>query len=57
MDAEITINMDSSALTKLGHLELRRILKELADDLRIGTDEKTITDVNGNKVGKFEITV
>lgn len=55
MEAKITINMDSSAFKDLGHRELSRILKDLADDLRIGTDHKTLVDRNGNSVGEFKI--
>lgn len=55
MEAKITINMDSSAFKEAGHQELSRILRDLADDLRIGTDEKLLVDRNGNSVGKFSI--
>ena len=56
MEAQITINMDGSAFKESGHRELKRILDELADDISTGTDQKTLTDINGNTVGKFEIT-
>ena len=55
MRAEITINMDNAAFDDDG--ELARILRRLADDL--GTQKRALImnlrDINGNRVGTFEI--
>ena len=54
MKARIQITMNNAAFDEPA-TELARILRELADDVEQGQDAKNLRDVNGNKVGSFEI--
>ncbi len=60
MQAKIEITMDNAAFADAGSAhELGRILAKLADDLRqphATLDDKTLRDINGNRVGYFEVT-
>lgn len=57
MKAKIEIQMDNAALADCPATELARILAELAEDLRHGGVGRTsLRDINGNRVGFFEIT-
>lgn len=49
---KVEINTDNAAFGDNPELELSRILGELAEEVLSADDEITITDVNGNTVGK-----
>ena len=55
MNAKIQITMNNAAFDEPA-TELARILRELADDVEQGQGAKNLRDINGNKVGSFEIT-
>ncbi|MES2367361.1 MAG: hypothetical protein V4563_15905 [Pseudomonadota bacterium] len=57
MKLTLTIQMDNAAFDDGadGLFEVARILAKLADGLRDGIASSSLFDVNGNKVGKFEI--
>lgn len=57
MTAKINITMDNAAFADNPN-ELARILRDLADNLEAGngTDGANLRDLNGNKVGRFDIT-
>lgn len=57
MNATIKINMDNAAFDDNGPAtELARILRKLAKRIEAeGPDYVPIMDLNGNKVGEFEI--
>ncbi len=58
MDAKILISMDNAAFADAGPAhELGRILADLADSLREGRNlsDRTLRDINGNRVGTFEV--
>ena len=58
MEATIRINMDNAAFEDGcdGYSELARILKNLSNYLyEQGSTDKNLFDINGNKVGTFEI--
>lgn len=51
--------MDNAAFVDAGPAhELGRILTDLADHLREGRNlcDRTLRDINGNRVGTFEVT-
>jgi len=65
MKATLTIDLDNEAFEYETGLELARILRELADKVKILTAPDlaydfnrsiTVMDVNGNSCGKFAIT-
>lgn len=59
MKAQLTVTMDNAAFADGNDkAELARILRDLADNLEAGdgTDGATLHDLNGNKVGRFDIT-
>ena len=49
---KVEINTDNAAFGDNPELELSRILGELAEEVLSADDEITITDANGNTVGK-----
>jgi hypothetical protein len=70
MKATITIEMDNAAffeddndsgkhpeegLSPAAGAELARILRDLAGQVESGCDRKLLFDVNGNRVGRFDI--
>jgi hypothetical protein len=57
MKCKITISMDNAAFEDgEGKPELARILRRLADKVEAGDEPPFLYDVNGNKVGKCEVT-
>lgn len=63
MKFTLTINMDNAAFGDWPAPELRRILRNAADqvhvdphDTRVGANEGSLRDINGNTVGRWEIT-
>lgn len=62
MDVKITINCDNAAFEGSTKCEIRRILKDLVDNKlsRYGVLKDgayfSLIDVNGNKVGEFNVT-
>lgn len=55
MTAKITINCDNAAFDDGPATELARILRKLIKRIEDGADYLPIMDVNGNKVGEFQI--
>jgi len=55
MKATISINIDNAAFTDDPGAELAHILRELADHAENGDTGRPLMDVNGNRVGLFEI--
>ena len=55
----VTIKMDNAAFTGedgnggTAHIEVERILREMADDVGAGMDGLPIRDANGNTVGRW----
>ena len=56
MDNKFTLEIDSSnaAFDPYAVDELKRILREVADTIEVGSDGGNIRDVNGNTVGYWE---
>lgn len=57
MEFKLTLSMDNAAFTEAGGYapELARILEKAADQARAGRDAAPIIDVNGNRVGSWEV--
>ena len=56
MEATIRINMDNEAFEENESLELARILRELIEEIEDKDAlKRNLFDINGNKVGTFEI--
>ncbi len=56
MKAKIEIRMDTDAFCDLPSTELARILRLCAIAAEEGDSEMVLRDLNGNTVGKFEVT-
>lgn len=57
MEFKMTVNMDNAAFDRGDGRELARILREVADRLAdVQEGSGSVRDVNGNKVGEYEIT-
>lgn len=56
MEFKLNINMDNAAFAVMPELELAALLEGTINSLRGGAVEGSLRDVNGNKVGKWEIT-
>lgn len=57
MKFTLTINMDNAAFDGAPRYEVRRILGHVRDDVStVGKVEGRVRDVNGNTVGRWEIT-
>ena len=60
MDIKITINTDNEAFSNCPGGEIARILRRLAREIEDWRGKQDIgcnlRDINGNKVGKLEIT-
>ena len=65
MDITITINTDNAAFGEWPEQEAARILAALANkirtemdfsDKRVGANEFSLRDINGNTVGKMEVS-
>jgi hypothetical protein len=57
MNITITINTDNSAFCDIPEIEVARILTEIAEIFENnGLSEFSLTDFNGNNVGKIKIT-
>lgn len=56
MKAKIEIKMDNAAFGDDPNAELARILRELAEQAENGLRIRTLFDINGNRVGRFEIS-
>lgn len=57
MTAKIEIRMDNAAFEDRPATELGRILRDLADNVEAGDfpNQISLRDLNGNRVGNFEI--
>lgn len=57
---KLEIETDNAAFEDGGNEELARILRKLADRITFGTydedDNGALLDINGNKVGDWELT-
>ena len=53
----ITIDMDNAAFGDAPNYELARILRGLSNKLAYSSEfiDRPLFDINGNKVGKFEL--
>lgn len=56
MNAKIKILMDNAAFEDQPATELARILRNLAEKIESGTCACTLYDLNGNSVGRFEVS-
>lgn len=56
MKATIKIQMDNAAFDEFPASELGRILREVAERAEDGDTERNLFDINGNKVGRFEVS-
>jgi hypothetical protein len=54
MHATITVKMDNAAFEEPA-TEMARILRKLAEEVECGADYVPLRDLNGNKVGEFNI--
>ena len=57
MKFDCIINMDNAAFAHDPHYELSRIIKRIASEVNefaYSERTKTIWDINGNKIGKWE---
>ena len=57
MDFTLNINMDNADFENMPHMILAEILEKIANKIERGANIGKIMDVNGNTVGKFEITI
>tara|TARA_R110002072_G_scaffold275984_1_gene437169 strand:- start:3 stop:188 length:186 start_codon:yes stop_codon:yes gene_type:complete len=58
MKFDCIINMDNDAFADDQHFELSRIIKKIASEVNefaYSERTKTIWDINGNKIGTWEI--
>lgn len=60
MKATISINANNAAFKNEAGTETARILRQLADDLEgrdlLPGESTNLRDINGNKVGRFEVS-
>lgn len=53
---KIEFKTDGAAFDEWGcYEEINRILKVIAEDVRIGCDCGSIIDINGNRIGQWEL--
>ena len=52
---KIQFDTDNAAFEEYGDAEVRRILEEIADKVEHGYDHGSIMDINGNKIGSWEL--
>lgn len=53
---KIEFSTDNAAFDECGvYEEINRILKAIAEDIRIGCDCGSIMDINGNKIGEWSL--
>ncbi len=57
MKFTLEINMDNAAFEYAAEAELDRLLEKTAAQVRGGLTDGAIFDINGNRVGKFEIHI
>ena len=51
----ITMKTENAAFEDDRNMELARILRQIAERLENGEDAGRVLDINGNKVGSFEM--
>ena len=57
MEFTVKFNMDNAAFTDYPEAEVSRILNKAIDQVNSGNMEGlSIVDINGNKVGRWDIT-
>lgn len=52
---KIEFSTDNAAFDESCYAEIKRILDNIAEDVRIGCDCGSIMDINGNKIGSWEL--
>lgn len=52
---KIQFNTGNAAFEMYGDQEVRRILEEIASKVEHGYDHGSIMDINGNKIGTWEL--
>lgn len=52
----ITVNTDNAAFDENPKAEVARILRSIADKVEAGSEPISVRDINGNKVGTFEVS-
>ncbi len=53
---KIKFSTDGAAFDEWGYYEeINRILKVIAEDVRMGCDCGSIMDINGNKIGEWSL--
>ena len=50
------INTDNAAFEDSLATELARILRKVVEAVKTGSEGETLRDVNGNTVGRFDVT-
>lgn len=55
MELKLNMKMDNAAFTEGPGHEAARIIREAASNLENGTHKGPLVDINGNKVGSFEV--
>ena len=56
MEFRLQFNMDNAVFSKVREDEIMRILEEIIDQLLCCGESSRIFDLNGNEIGKWEIT-
>lgn len=57
MTLKIEFETDNAAFDDInGPAEIRRILSEIAGRIVLGSVSGNIRDINGNRIGKYELT-
>ena len=52
---KIQFSTGNAAFDEYGDAEIRRILEEIANKVECGYDHGSIMDINGNKIGSWEL--
>lgn len=52
---KIEFKTGNAAFDEYGDREVRRILEKIADDIESGHTSGVIMDINGNKIGHWEL--
>ena len=55
MSVKIEITTDNAAFGSDPGYEVARILRELANQIALGSEYRVLMDINGNRVGLYEM--
>lgn len=56
-DFQLCFNMDNDAFSECADIETVRILRLLADRIESGSNGGPVMDINGNKVGYYDVNI